>query len=198
MLCVATTVQAKTTEVFDEPPASHQRPGSPFTYSRSATNQAGTANTGNSAIESVTNVATPGRLPNPDTMFINIDRNKDGLITQDEAPPRMRSRWNRMDANGDGKLDKQEQQRIAQFIRLRTQSGQRSNPAGAALSQSPDRPQAVRASEIVNRYLTLDRNRDGMISRDEIDSRFHSLFSRADGNRDLVVTPQELEAMLRR
>jgi hypothetical protein len=156
---VATTVQAKTTEVFDEPPASHQRPGSPFTYSRSATNQAGTANTGNSAIESVTNVATPGRLPNPDTMFINIDRNKDGLITQDEAPPRMRSRWNRMDANGDGKLDKQEQQRIAQFIRL---------------SLDRNRDGMISRDEIDSRFHSLisraDGNRDLVVTPQELEA----------------------------
>lgn len=43
-----------------------------------------------------------------------LDRDGDGDLTRDELPERMRRRFDRMDANGDGKIDPDEQAAIAE------------------------------------------------------------------------------------
>jgi hypothetical protein len=49
-------------------------------------------------------------------MFRNLDSNRDGKLTKDELPERMRQRWAMMDTNGDGAVDAKEQQAVLQRI----------------------------------------------------------------------------------
>jgi Ca2+-binding EF-hand superfamily protein len=58
----------------------------------------------------------PGGRQSPAEMLARMDANGDGKISKDELPERMRERWDRMDTNGDGFVDKKEQQAIAARI----------------------------------------------------------------------------------
>jgi collagen type III alpha len=44
----------------------------------------------------------------PQQFFAQMDRNGDGRIVRDEAPPRLRQNFDRADADGDGGLDRRE------------------------------------------------------------------------------------------
>lgn len=52
------------------------------------------------------------------------DANGDGTITRDELPERLRERFEEMDTNGDGHLDKGEQEAVQERLRQRRQQGE--------------------------------------------------------------------------
>ncbi|GAB4146587.1 MAG: hypothetical protein Tsb009_19370 [Planctomycetaceae bacterium] len=64
----------------------------------------------------------PGNY-SPAAIFKNMDKNGDGKITKDEAPPQMASSFDKMDANKDGGIDQGELQKA--FARMRKRSGGR-------------------------------------------------------------------------
>ncbi len=64
---------------------------------------------------------TPPGRPDPERMFQRMDADGDGKLTKEELPPGMLRRWQRMDANGDGVVDQQEQAAI--IMRFRRASG---------------------------------------------------------------------------
>ena len=64
---------------------------------------------------------TPAGRPDPERMFQRMDADGDGKLTKEELPPGMQQRWQRMDANGDGVVDQQEQAAI--IMRFRRASG---------------------------------------------------------------------------
>ncbi|MFT4546439.1 MAG: Ca2+-binding EF-hand superfamily protein [Verrucomicrobiales bacterium] len=79
--------------------------------------------------------------------FGDMDKDDDGKISKEEAPERMRDRFDRMDRNGDGFLDKQEHEGIIRFLRQRMQDGggQQRRPArdeGQGGTEKPKRPAA--------------------------------------------------------
>ena len=82
----------------------------------------------------------PQREPNAATMFQRIDRNSDGRISLDEAPERMKDKFARMDANGDGFIDEQELNSVLQKMKQgKTKSRYDSDPE-ATKGQLPKRP----------------------------------------------------------
>lgn len=68
-------------------------------------------------------------------------------------------------------------------------------PPGAPHGGPMGGPQFTPAQEI-NEYLTLDRNADGNLSKDEIPARFQGLITRADTDHDGVVSSEELVQMV--
>lgn len=70
--------------------------------------------------------------------FSRIDQDGDGKISKDEAPVRMRERFDQMDGNGDGFIDKVEQEELIKRLRARFQDG------GARRPGQPARPGAPR------------------------------------------------------
>ena len=72
-----------------------------------------------------------------------IDTNKDGKISKDEAPERMAERFGEIDSNSDGFIDKEEQAVVVEAIRRRSGQGQRNRPdpnAGQGGTDKPKRP----------------------------------------------------------
>ncbi len=53
-------------------------------------------------------------------------------------------------------------------------------------------------SDMVDRLMQLDENKDGKLSKDEVPGRAKSLVERADANEDGVTTREELQAMVSR
>ena len=75
--------------------------------------------------------------------FEQMDANKDGKISKEEAPERIASRFGESDTNGDGFIDKEEQAVVVEAIRRRSGQEQRNRPdpnAGQGGADKPKRP----------------------------------------------------------
>ena len=79
-----------------------------------------------------------------------FDKDEDGKISKEEAPDRLKDRFDEVDTNSDGFIDKEEQTAMFEAFRRRFQQGQgrqnRSNPnrpdpnAGQGRTERPRRP----------------------------------------------------------
>lgn len=117
-------------------------------------------------------MAEPPQAPPPDAgrhrSLSQLDSNQDGTIDRDEAArhPRLAGGFDRLDRNGDGKLDASERPRwrghrghrggLAQAIRLDTDGDGRISKAEAA------------GSKLAAGFDQADRNRDGYLVHREL------------------------------
>ena len=130
-------------------------------------------------------------------LFDRLDKNADGVVTADEVNDDAKTLFERLlrasDADGDGKLSKEE------FAAGRDQRS-------ADRRERPDRPPMRRPGQgplqgqfnpqqLMNR---LDRNGNGKIDKDEIPERLAPLLERADLNSDGQIERRELEAVAER
>lgn len=105
-----------------------------------------------------------------------MDRNNDGKITKDELPERMQEYFSRLDANGDGSLDREELRQL--YRRMGEQAA--GGPTG----------------NLIERLRGLDANGDGKISREEAPT--FGLFERLDTNNDGFIDKEEAQAAAER
>ncbi|MCI0684714.1 MAG: EF-hand domain-containing protein [Gemmataceae bacterium] len=109
----------------------------------------------------------------PAQMLKQFDKNNDGVLEANELPDRMRERFAQMDANGDGKLNRAELEKLAGRF---GQPGAAATPGDALFRlldangdgklSKDERNNAAKALE--KALERLDRNKDGMIDRDEL------------------------------
>lgn len=66
----------------------------------------------------------PGMQFSPEAMLERMDANKDGKISKEEAPERMREGFNRLDTNTDGFIDAAELKALAERFQQRRPEGQ--------------------------------------------------------------------------
>ena len=87
-----------------------------------------------------------GGLEQAKRAFKRFDKNGDGKISKDEAPPRLKERFSQVDQNDDGFIDIDE---LKQRIRERSERrGQRNGrPEGRRKKGRPQRPEADNAKE---------------------------------------------------
>ncbi len=127
--------------------------------------------------------------------FINrFDKNKDGVVSRDELPPRMSRVFDRADTNGDGKLDRDEVERMLQVLRRRFGAGNGTDttPRQAAAGGGG-------VEQAVHRILErMDTNHDGQISRDEAQGPLAKNFDRLDANKDGYLDGAELRRAVSR
>jgi Ca2+-binding EF-hand superfamily protein len=97
-----------------------------------------------------------------------VDANGDGAISRDEARVFRAERFGRLDANGDGKV---------------------------TMAEMEDAARARVAERVAKRFEMLDANGDGSVDRAEFDARADRRFDRWDENGDGVVTEEEIRAM---
>jgi Ca2+-binding EF-hand superfamily protein len=123
----------------------------------------------------------------PEDFIKRFDRNKDGVLSKNELPPRFGPLFDRADTNGDGKLDQAE---VAEMLtRLRRRLGIEP-PAKAAALAGADTAEADR---IVERMLRqMDTDKDGKISRQEAKNNLSQNFDRIDTNKDGFLDREEL------
>jgi Ca2+-binding EF-hand superfamily protein len=84
----------------------------------------------------------PERMPEPEDVvkrLMQLDRDSNGSISKEEAPPRMKENFDRADANSDGQLDRTELLSVAK--QMLSRAGEGSDKAKARLEALKNRPQ---------------------------------------------------------
>lgn len=95
------------------------------------------------------------------------DKNGDGKLTKEEAPPPLQQHFDEVDTNKDGSLDQQE---------LKAAREKRGGPGGPGM------------------VARLDKNGDGKIAKDEAPAPMQQHFDQVDTNKDGLVDQTELQA----
>src|SRR5260370_4301412 len=114
-----------------------------------------------------------------------FDKNQDGVLSKDEAPPGLAKVFDQFDTNNDGKLDKSEIEGMAKFFRQRFgENNKKPNP-------NPGNNPAV--EKVVDRLLQqMDTNKDGKISKAEAKDKIALFFEQLDTNKDGYLDREEL------
>jgi len=121
----------------------------------------------------------------PENFIKRFDKNQDGLLSKDEAPPGLAKVFDQFDTNNDGRLDKSEIERMAKFFRQRFgENNKKPNP-------NPGNNPAV--EKVVDRLLQqMDTNKDGKISKAEAKDKIALFFEQLDTNKDGYLDREEL------
>jgi Ca2+-binding EF-hand superfamily protein len=120
----------------------------------------------------------------PRQMFERLDANQDGKLTREELPERMREGFARLDASGDGTLSLDE---LARGIAA-------GMPQPPGFARRPDvLPPGARGDALRPALAAIDANRDGELSKEEIAGAAKALLS-LDRNGDGQLTRDELAA----
>ena len=135
-----------------------------------------------------------GRPMNPVLRILDADN--DGELSaaeMEKAPAALKA----LDRNSDGKLTDDE-------LRPTPPGG---GPGGGPGGRGPGGPgggpgdqggPAPTSAEVIARYMSLDVNKDGKLTKDEVPERLQGFFARADADNDENVTKDELTKMAER
>jgi Ca2+-binding EF-hand superfamily protein len=127
--------------------------------------------------------------------FDRMDANKDGRLTLDEIvaaeTERAAKRFAEMDKNHDGKLERAEVPKMPDevFARLDKDGNGSISREEMALAHGSGSDKAAR-----ERLQRADKNHDGAISRDEAKAEVEARFASLDTNHDGVLSAEELKA----
>src|SRR5580765_7842950 len=113
--------------------------------------------------------AQPGGQPQPRPALLALDTDHDGKLSAAEiaaAPTALLT----LDKDRDGQLTSLE------------------------YLPSQNDPAANNPDATLQRLMLLDRNNDGVLTKDEIPERMQGLFARIDANHDGKLTPDEIRA----
>jgi collagen type III alpha len=137
-----------------------------------------------------------GRPMNP--LIRALDLDGDGEISTAELEKAVTS-LKALDRNGDGKLTEDELRPAPGGPGGGFGGGPGGPAPGAARGQGGVAPGgAMTTEQIVARYMGLDANKDGKLTKDEIPERLQSVITRADSDGDEIVTKEELTKMAER
>jgi len=128
--------------------------------------------------------------PPPPPLMMALDTNRDGELSADElaeAPAALK----KLDKDNSGTLTREE-------LRPKFPPGH-GGPEGRG--ERPGRPEGPRGGaeanteEVVARWMKLDKNGDGELSKDELPGRMRGLLARADTDEDGVASEAELTVL---
>jgi Ca2+-binding EF-hand superfamily protein len=136
----------------------------------------------------------PGqKQPDAGRAFTLFDRNKDGALDRSEIPPRLRDQFDKVDRNHDGKVTRDEWQRVGD--RAKKLSAAAKRKMGRAAKARGMGEQELRSGPASLRFDDLDKNADGRLSRDELrGSAVQRHFDEIDTNQDGKIDPKELDS----
>jgi len=131
------------------------------------------------------------------------DINKDGYLSREELPRRLRSHFDKIDTNKDGKLSRQELEKGAVYL----QSQRRPSDVAFILVEMSDCDEgcAEEVQRIYELMRKLDTNKDGKISADElragreaiIRERVDDLLEELDRNKDGKISKDEARGQIK-
>jgi len=121
----------------------------------------------------------PGGPGGVEGLFAALDKNGDGVLTEDEVPEKLADKLAAADANGDGQVTKEELQQA--------RPGRGGGPGG------PGGPPSI--DQVFERF---DLNRDGKLTKDELPEPVAERIMKADADGDGAVTKEELEQARRK
>jgi len=123
-----------------------------------------------------------------------FDKNGDGKISQEEAPPMMKANFSRHDANGDGFIDSEEAKSLPSRGSPTGNMGERPEaPDMAPLEGGPMGKSADRKPWIENHLPELDTDGNGVVSLEEMTAEVENVFHGYDGDRDGRIAQKEAE-----
>ena len=129
----------------------------------------------------------------PQQFFRRLDRNGDDKLSKEEAPERIRERFDRIDGNSDGFIDGAEFERLAAAMRAQAGGGKQPQPQldGQRLQQMADRI-----------FKERDANQDGKVTVDEVPEQrregYRRLLQQFDVGEDEGLTKEQFTKALGR
>ncbi len=128
----------------------------------------------------------------PAEFMQRYDANKDGVLTPDEVPPFLKAAFDRVDTNGDGKLDEMEVTVMLRRLRERFAGAQVAQGGKPAAGK---RPAAQRPQPSAPDFDALDLNADGRLTPDELKGTpLADKFGEIDANKDGKIDRKEFTA----
>jgi Ca2+-binding EF-hand superfamily protein len=143
----------------------------------------------------------PGFPPGDPARFMEMmqraDKNGDGKLTKDEMPERLRDRFDEIDRNKDGMLDKEELGPMGERLRrMREQGGATPGLPGRPGFGPGSRPGAAindrNRERVAGLLRDYDKDIDGRISAKEFGESRADEFKGLDANGDGYLSPDEL------
>ncbi len=143
----------------------------------------------------------------PPPSWQTLDKNGDGVVDRGEAAasPRLAAKFDQLDANHDGKLEKDELHGL--HPRWHGRGGRMAGPGGghgpmAKLDTDKDgrisKAEAQADPKFAERFDRLDVNKDGYVDKADVEARFKQMrdawFARADSNHDGQLSKAEFDA----
>ncbi len=119
-----------------------------------------------------------------------LDADKDGKITEAEAPEQLKQFFGVVDANADGGIDETEAQTIADFM----------NSQGGGAAPAAAEPEAAAPAGNVDAKTVMamgDINKDGKITPEETPEDMRGMFQFVDRNKDGGIDAAEAEVVAR-
>ena len=130
----------------------------------------------------------------PEQLLKHWDKNKNGFVDKEELPQQIQQFFERLDQNGDGKLDQKEIGQLLTILKRRRLEQDAAQGKAKGKNKGGDLDSNIDAL-----LCGLDTNKDGKISRDEAAGRpLAKAFASLDKNKDGYLDRTELAAWVQR
>lgn len=135
----------------------------------------------------------PGGLPDPSAMFDRMDANQDGKITKDEIPEPLRQRIGRaFEATGKDELTREDFTNFARRMVAEMGSrGPEGRPSGRPEMEGSELGPGGPGGRGPRFFQLIDHDRDGRLSKDEL-TKLGEHFAELDANQDGHLDPFEV------